>query len=138
VGIELHTPRLLLRPFQPGDVDDALAYRDDREFARYLPHVPQPFTRADAEAFVARNIEEPWELFPTFAVVLAGRVIGTANLMIDPAKRGANLGYAIARALGPRHRDRGRGAGGRVGGSASSTSSRSGRRPTSRTCVRSA
>ena len=80
---ELHTDRLLLRPFHVGDVDDALAYRDDAEFARFLPHIPQPFTRADAEAFVALNISEPWDRSPTFAVVLGGRVIGTVNLEVD-------------------------------------------------------
>jgi len=95
---DLHTDRLLLRRFRPDDVDDALAYRDDPELARYLPHIPQPFTRADAEAFVARNIDEPWDLLPTFAVVLENTVIGTVNLDIDPTHRTANLGFALARA----------------------------------------
>jgi [ribosomal protein S5]-alanine N-acetyltransferase len=96
--VELQTPRLLLRSFRAGDVDDALAYRDDPEFARFLPHIPQPFSRADAEAFVAQNMTEPWDTLPTFAVVLDGHVIGTVNLEIDPATRTAMLGYAIARA----------------------------------------
>lgn len=94
---ELHTERLLLRPFQIGDVDDALAYRNDAEFARYLPHIPQPFTREDAEAFVALNISEPWDRSPTFAVVLGGRVIGTVNFEVDAEKHEAMLGYAIGR-----------------------------------------
>jgi ribosomal-protein-alanine N-acetyltransferase len=94
----LRTPNLILRRFQTGDVADALAYRDDREFARFLPHIPQPFTRKDAEEFVARNMTEPWDTLPTFAVVLDGRVIGTVNLEIDPATRTAMIGYAIARA----------------------------------------
>ena len=46
----LRTKRLLLRPFEPEDVDDALNYRNDPEFARFLPHIPQPYTREDAEA----------------------------------------------------------------------------------------
>ncbi|MCA9698034.1 MAG: GNAT family N-acetyltransferase, partial [Myxococcales bacterium] len=58
---ELGTRRLLLRPFRREDVDDALRYRDDPEFARFLPHIPQPFSRADAEAFVATNMRDPWE-----------------------------------------------------------------------------
>jgi ribosomal-protein-alanine N-acetyltransferase len=33
------TERLVLRPFRIGDIDDALAYRDDAEFARFLPHM---------------------------------------------------------------------------------------------------
>lgn len=96
--IEIRTPRLLLREFRETDVDDSLAYRDDPEFARFLPHIPQPFTRADAEAFVATNMTEPWDTLPTFAVVLDGRVIGTVNFTIEPAIRSAMLGYAIARA----------------------------------------
>jgi RimJ/RimL family protein N-acetyltransferase len=94
---ELHTERLLLRPFQPDDVADSLAYRDDLEFARFLPHIPQPFTRRDAEEFVALNMSEPWERSPTFAVVWEGRVIGTVNLEIDIGARTAMLGYAIGR-----------------------------------------
>jgi ribosomal-protein-alanine N-acetyltransferase len=94
----LRTKRLLLRRFEWGDVADALAYRNDTEFARYLPHIPQPFTREHAEAFVRQNIEEPWDTLPTFAVVLDGRLIGTVNLMIDVPSRSAMLGYAIARA----------------------------------------
>jgi ribosomal-protein-alanine N-acetyltransferase len=96
--IELATDRLLLRPFRETDVDDALAYRDDEEFARYLPHIPQPFTRSDAEAFVRVNMTEPWDESPTFAVVRDGHVIGTVNFEIDRANQLAMLGYAIGRA----------------------------------------
>ena len=96
--MKLRTANLLLRRFRDGDVDDALAYRDDPEFARFLPHIPQPFTRADAERFVATNMTEPWATLPTFAVVLDDRVIGTVNLEIEPATRVAMIGYAIARA----------------------------------------
>jgi ribosomal-protein-alanine N-acetyltransferase len=96
--IEIRTARLLLRAFRTEDVEDALAYRDDAEFAQFLPHIPRPFTRADAEAFVATNMNEPWESLPTFAVVLDDRVIGTVNFHVDPAGRSAMIGYAIARA----------------------------------------
>ncbi|MFT3698359.1 MAG: GNAT family N-acetyltransferase [Kofleriaceae bacterium] len=96
--LELRTERVLLRAFHATDIDDAQAYRDDREFARFLRHIPQPFTRAHAEAFVATNMTEPWETLPTFAVVLDDRLIGTVNLEIDPSARTAMIGYAIARA----------------------------------------
>jgi ribosomal-protein-alanine N-acetyltransferase len=79
---ELRTARLLLRPFEADDVDDAMAYRNDAEFSRYLPHIPLPFTRQDAEAFVALNMSEPWDRSPTFAVVLDGKLIGTVNLEV--------------------------------------------------------
>ena len=94
---ELRAERVLLRPFSPGDVDDALAYRNDAEFARFLPHIPQPFTRRDAEEFVAVNLAGPWDRFPTFALVLDGHVLGTVNLEVDRESRSAMLGYAIGR-----------------------------------------
>src|SRR5262245_27461392 len=96
-GTILQTERLLLRPFREGDVDDALDYRNDAEFARFLPHIPQPFTRSDAVRFVITNMDEPWETSPTFAIELEGRLIGTVNLEVDPANQIAMLGYAIGR-----------------------------------------
>lgn len=96
--IELQTERPVLRQFRSSDVDDVLAYRDDAEFGRYLPHIPQPFTRRDAEEFIARNFAEPWNEFPTFAVVLQGAVIGTVNLDVNQADCIAMLGFAISRA----------------------------------------
>ena len=96
--ILLRTERLTLRPFQDSDVEDALSYRDDPEFARFLPHIPQPFTRRDAEVFVALNMSEPWARSPTFAVVLEGALIGTVNFELDVDMRAAMLGYAIGRA----------------------------------------
>jgi ribosomal-protein-alanine N-acetyltransferase len=96
--IILRTERLTLRLFQDSDVEDALSYRDDPEFARFLPHIPQPFTRRDAEAFVALNMSEPWERSPTFAIVLEGILIGTVNFEVDADTRAAMLGYAIGRA----------------------------------------
>ncbi len=94
----IETERLLLRAFEAGDVADALAYRDDEEFVRFLSHVPHPFTRQDAEAFVALNVSEPWQRSPTFAVVWQATVIGTVNLEVDAGARTAMLGYAIGRA----------------------------------------
>jgi [ribosomal protein S5]-alanine N-acetyltransferase len=96
--VQLQTNRLLLRQFRSSDVGDVLAYRDDAEFSRYLPHIPQPFTRRDAEEFVARNIAVPWDKYPTFAVVLKDAVIGTVNFDVDQAQCIAMLGFAIGRA----------------------------------------
>lgn len=96
-GTILRTERLLLRPFKKDDVNEALNYRDDEEFARFLPHIPHPFTRADAEQFVTANMEEPWEKFATFAIEMNARLIGTVNLDVDSGKQIAMLGYAIGR-----------------------------------------
>ena len=91
---EIVTERLVLRRFRADDVDAAL-HRGDAEFSRYLPHIPHPFTRADAEAFVATNMNEPWDMFPTYAVPAGGVLIGTVNFSIEDTE--AMLGYTLAR-----------------------------------------
>ena len=92
----LRTERLVLRSIQGGDEADALAYRDDGEFARYLPHVPQPFTMTHAIDFVTSNTQEPWATSPTFAVVLDARVIGTVSFEVDAeAKRSGAVAEAL-------------------------------------------
>ncbi|MDX2088563.1 MAG: GNAT family N-acetyltransferase [Kofleriaceae bacterium] len=96
---ELTTARTVLRPFRATDVDDALAYRNAPELARHLPHLPIPFTRGDAEAFVAQNISDSWTTDPTFAIVHAHHVVGTISLEIELATRSAMLGYTLARPL---------------------------------------
>jgi RimJ/RimL family protein N-acetyltransferase len=96
--VQLKTKRLLLRPFETADVEDSLEYRNDPEFARYLSHVPQPFTRSDAEEFVRVNMTEPSDQSVTFAIVLDGKVIGSVNLEIDQTTQTAMLGYGIGRA----------------------------------------
>jgi ribosomal-protein-alanine N-acetyltransferase len=95
--VTLRTERLILRPFREDDVAESLGYRNDDEFARYLPHVPHPFTQADAERFVATNMTEPWDRYPTFAIELDGRLVGTVNLEVEADNRIAMIGYAIGR-----------------------------------------
>jgi len=95
--VTLKTERLLLRPFTKDDVLASLSYRDDEEFARFLPHIPQPFTLADAEKFVEVNMSQPWDQFPTFAIELEGQLVGTVDLQVDARERIAMIGYAIGR-----------------------------------------
>ena len=94
--VELNTKRLLLRPFSLEDVDDVFRYRSDTKWARYLPHVPQPYTRKAAEEAVARNVLESWETDPTWAVVLDQRLIGGVWLM-DIQNEIGELGYELSR-----------------------------------------
>ena len=65
---ELETKRLLLRPFRGQDVDDVLAYSNNEEWARFLPHIPQPYTRSHAEQFVAQAVLRRSRASPRHAV----------------------------------------------------------------------
>ena len=94
---ELKTGRLLLRPFKLEDVDDAFGVASDPEWARFLPLVPQPYTRRDAEEFVARQLVRSWDTNPGWAIVIEGRVIGSIVLGVDVQNQSGELHYAIHR-----------------------------------------
>ena len=94
--VELRTERLLLRPFQVGDVDDVLAYASDPELARFLD-LPQPYTSDDAEEYVARRILDDWSCEAIFAIVWERRVVGGIGLHVNVPDEVAELGYALAR-----------------------------------------
>lgn len=53
----IETPRLVLRPLTSKDVDAITYAANDFEVARWLAKMPYPYTRTDAEAFVAANRE---------------------------------------------------------------------------------
>ena len=61
--VELRTKWLLLRPSSLADADDIAHYARDPEWARYIP-VLQPYTRRDAEEFVAGRVLVSWETDP--------------------------------------------------------------------------
>lgn len=93
----IETKRLMLRPWQLSDVDDVLAYAQDPEWSRYLHALPVPYTRRDAEQFVARQVLLDPALHPAWAIVLDGVVVGGINLRFQFDYRVGELGYSIAR-----------------------------------------
>ena len=87
------TERLLLRP---GWIEDAPALAravGEREIAHNLARVPWPYSRGDAEAFLAQPIEQ---LRPNFLICLrsSNQLVGGIGLHGDIE---AELGYWIAR-----------------------------------------
>lgn len=92
----IETERLIVRPVALQDVEDVLAYAIDVEWARHLP-VPQPYTRRDAEEFVASQLLIDREKNPSWAMVLDGVVVGGVNLRLDVDNHACELGYSVAR-----------------------------------------
>jgi ribosomal-protein-alanine N-acetyltransferase len=92
----IETERLGLRPVTLEDVEDILTFATDVEWAHYLP-VPQPYTRRDAEEFVASQILLDREQTASWGIVLDGAVIGGINLRMDSENHACELGYSVAR-----------------------------------------
>jgi len=92
----IETARLRLRPFRLQDAVAVPAYASDLEWARYLP-VPQPYTAADAERFLAGQVLLDHQRHPSWAIEHAGAVRGGINIRFDFDNRVAELGYSIGR-----------------------------------------
>lgn len=54
MGIEIQTQRLTLRPWGCEDIEQLTLGLNDLRVARWLAFVPHPYTRSDAEAWIAR------------------------------------------------------------------------------------
>ena len=91
------TPRLVLRPFSPTDVDDVFEYAKDPEWAKYLPEVPQPYSRRDAEEFIADRMLASPDKQVSWAIVLDGTGIGGIILAVDAQHETGEIDYALAK-----------------------------------------
>jgi RimJ/RimL family protein N-acetyltransferase len=83
---ELHTDRLVIRRFRPGDVDPFAAYRSDPDVARYQSW--EAFTRAQAETFIAEitslhpGVSGEWFQF-AIADATTDALLGDTALVVD-------------------------------------------------------
>jgi RimJ/RimL family protein N-acetyltransferase len=98
--VQLRTERLLLRPFETGDVDAVWAYQRLPEVSRHM--LRPAFDRDESAAFVHVVMTETAITAAgdtlTFAVVLAdgGTLIGEVSLHVySLLHRGGELGYAF-------------------------------------------
>jgi 8-oxo-dGTP diphosphatase len=102
VFVPLKTERLILRPFAPEDAGDLHRLINDWEVCRNLAVVPFPYSRAEAEAWIASTQaslanNEAWQL----AIVghEEGReiVVGGVGVRVDETGRFGILGYWVGR-----------------------------------------
>lgn len=98
-GLRLQGEGLVLRRWQPGDLDALLRHADDPELPRGLSErFPHPYTRADGEAFLAGRVVD-LEL-PVLAIEVDGQACGSIGVRTGQGERrhGAELGYWLGRA----------------------------------------
>ena len=89
-----------LRAFRRGDEDDLVIAADDREIWRNVRDAfPYPYTREDAERWIAYN--EGLAPVLNFAIELGDRVVGGAGLVLglDVHRHAAEVGYWLARSV---------------------------------------
>jgi RimJ/RimL family protein N-acetyltransferase len=94
----LRTERLLLRPFLASDADEIVRLAGAREIAATTLRIPHPYSKADADTFIAacaRRAEE--DLAAVFAVDLRDQfqLLGAVGLELELPHRRAELGYWI-------------------------------------------
>ena len=106
-ALPLRTPRLLLRPFEPGDVDALLPIHSDEEAVRFVPYAPRD--RAGVVAVLERKVTstglaQEGDLLE-LAVVLAddGTLIGDVLLALRSVEHETlEVGYIFSPAHGGR------------------------------------
>ena len=91
---EIQTDRLALRPFSLTDAAAVFDYSSDPAWGLYQS-LPSPYTRPDADRFVAKLILRDREESPTWAMTLEGRVIGIVSVSFLSEHRIAVLGYGV-------------------------------------------
>jgi RimJ/RimL family protein N-acetyltransferase len=100
--ISLETPRLTLRRFRDSDLASFMAYRNDREVARYQSW--ESISHAEAERFIREQSRQrpgvPGKWFQFAAEVKAGGALAgdCALLVVGSAPRIGEIGYTFARA----------------------------------------
>lgn len=99
-GMELLTPRLLLREFVAGDWPAVLAYQRDPRYLRYYEWTDRTAdeVRRFVAMFVAQQQEQPRTRFQ-LAITRRddGRLIGNAGVRLSAAAPGeAEIGYELA------------------------------------------
>jgi len=92
---------LVLREWHRADVPALVAAIDDPETRRTLPHIPNPYTAADAEEYIAgtRVSLTAGTALPT-AIVVDGALAGSIDLRLDRFDgTTAEIGYWVAAPL---------------------------------------
>ncbi|MGH3133041.1 MAG: GNAT family N-acetyltransferase [Gaiellaceae bacterium] len=96
--MELRGDGIVLRPWQMDDAQAVEGACQDAEISRWIPWVPSPYSRADAETFLRGCLESGDERYP-FAVVDAGThaVLGSIDMGLNSQGYRGNVGYWVAR-----------------------------------------
>ena len=94
LSYQIHTARLILRPFSIADADALWDYSGDPEWGRFQG-LADPYTREEADRFLAGLLLRDRQMHPTWAMTIGGAVIGIVSLKFEAGHRIAVLGYGV-------------------------------------------
>lgn len=96
---ELRTPRLLLRPLGPGDLEAVHAYASDPENTRYMLFLPYETLEETAAALAeaGRQWDAPDPASYQFAVILDGIQIGEVFIYLSDDRTEGEIGWILDR-----------------------------------------
>jgi [ribosomal protein S5]-alanine N-acetyltransferase len=102
--MEIQSPRLLLRPYAPTDLEAVHAFQGDADALRYEPWGPHALetTRSLLQRNAAlRALTQPWRLELAVSRLLDQQVVGGCVLTLPATTQAAwaTLGYVIQRAF---------------------------------------
>jgi RimJ/RimL family protein N-acetyltransferase len=94
-GVELHEGGVSLRTWRMEDASSVETACQDPEIPYWIPFVPHPYTRDDAEAYLRAAIESGDERHP-FAIVdeATGEFLGSIDMGVKPMHTG-HIGYWV-------------------------------------------
>ena len=94
--MELHDDDVTLRPWRMEDAPAVEAACEDPEISYWIPFVPRPYAREDAETYVRGCIESGDERHP-FAIVdaVTDELLGSIDMGVN-AMRTGHIGYWVA------------------------------------------
>ncbi|MEU5718881.1 GNAT family N-acetyltransferase [Streptomyces sp. NPDC020403] len=104
--ITLTTERLLLRPFEPRDVDEVHAACQAPDIQRWTT-IPSPYSRADAELFVRELSPRGWQDDTMYSFAVTARDGGPVTGALGIERRSLAGTYEVGYWTAPDRRGRG-------------------------------
>ena len=93
--MELRDDVVVLRRPAPGDIDAIVAACNDSAIARFIPLIPTPYERADAQWWVD-HADELWATGSAYPFVIADAAAGGVLGAIEVRPAEGSIGYWIA------------------------------------------
>ena len=97
--MEIAGDHIVLRPWRMADAAALELACNDPEIAHWIPFVPHPYTRADAEEYLRACTEGDEQRLP-FAIVdrATGELLGSIDLGLNSYQYRGHVGYWVAAA----------------------------------------